>query len=168
MRTSSVDVEAEHPWGLESGAYRRAARTQRCPAASKTMKKSGQLVAMAHTLREQGEFEGALNASTDAIYENPADHGAWFARALVLADLGEFRQALLSCERVLDLDPEHQPSRNMRLALNAQLVPPLQQGASKLTARAGPPDQGHPRGADHPEGGRAAQDQRNIGRSHPV
>jgi tetratricopeptide (TPR) repeat protein len=88
------------------------------------MSPSAPLLSRAHALRTQGHLKDALSASVQAIHANPTDPSAWYLRALVLADLGEVKQALLSCERALVLDPEHQPSQTIRLALLARLEAP--------------------------------------------
>lgn len=84
------------------------------------MSPSAPLLSRAHALRTQGHLKDALSASVQAIHANPTDPSAWYLRARVLADLGEIEQALLSCERALVLDPAHQPSQTLRLALQAR------------------------------------------------
>jgi Flp pilus assembly protein TadD len=88
------------------------------------MSPSAPVLSSAHTLRTRGQLEDALSASVQAIHANATDPSAWYLRALVLADLGEVKQALLSCERALVLDPAHQPSQTIRLALLKRLEAP--------------------------------------------
>ena len=66
----------------------------------------GEVAKQADLLRDQGDFDGAIAAYTEAIRLDPCGTEAYYARALVYGQKGEIEKAIADSTEAIRIDPK--------------------------------------------------------------
>jgi tetratricopeptide (TPR) repeat protein len=112
---------------LLTGDYAEAEEAARTATHLAPAQKSAHLT-LAFALYEQDEKPEALSSFTRAAEIDPEDVVARFYQALILRDLGDYRQALRYLHQVLELCSD--PGQRSRIAMEVDTIQRMEQAAS--------------------------------------
>lgn len=99
---------------LNPAAATKVAETTANQKAQKNKQILAQLTESFHELAEEGDWDGAITASTKAIKIDPNDPIAYINRSWAFAEKGKFKLAIMDADKAVKLNPENAMAHNNR------------------------------------------------------